>query len=279
MDDARAPLVVLDLSWIRAMKNGAELPGGFEYTIPEQLLYEAATTSDALKTVEKVWTILRSNRERIFIAKHWNHVADMESSPRQLVSRADLVYRPLRALISAGAPFDRERWCQELSKPLASSQMYERSKSHFESWRRDFAAALEESARAKGAGTFAQTPEADMGAAIRQSNAALSFLCHHYPKYDIPEWRNALDQFPDQHAIGRMARLQLWYTLRRTRLSAPDRIGNDWEDLHYAFLASYADQFWTRDKDLRDAVSLLFESTLVDYGTRDDDAGLNPRTG
>ena len=84
-------------------------------------------------------------------------------------------------------------------------------------------------------------------------------------RFEGPDWRDALSKFPDVHAIGRWVRIVIWYAMRR--LIKPSESShsfeNNWDDAHYAFLASYTKRIATRDKGLIRLVGDLYEGVEI----------------
>jgi hypothetical protein len=92
---------------------------------------------------------------------------------------------------------------------------------------------------------------------IRRPGIHRMLVARNNPRYASPDWQRTLACFPDKAAMGRWARIILWYAVQhaagRTR-----GFENNYEDSHYLFTASYTRHLVTEDVALQRAVAALF---------------------
>jgi hypothetical protein len=257
------PTVVLDWGWIRALSR-PKLPTGYSYLVPEVALFEPATSSRPAAFMEKMRAFSVETCRNLYIAQHWNHLADFETGPGILVDRHSIAHARVSDLIAQrGSPRRGEWACRTAGNPDAITD-YTSRKASFDQIREEFATRALQTAQHSGFDPRAVSWD-DIYASIRTPEAPLPLLIHEMPKYDTPSWREALGVFPDRHVVGRYARLLLWYICKALKIRSTKRLKNDWEDFHYALLASFADQFWTRDSELARTVREVFPRTHVVY--------------
>jgi hypothetical protein len=101
-----------------------------------------------------------------------------------------------------------------------------------------------------------------IGAAADFAPTMMHLLDHpdQLPRYNSEAWHGALSEFPDRRAVGRWSRLMLWYVMCR---AAGENSRNNWEDAHYAFIASYTGHVATEDAGLREAVEACFPNVRL----------------
>jgi len=238
--------------------NEPHLPNRFWYLLPEHVLYEAATALDPEKMARKLHRILYTNRARIALGRHWNHIAEFEFEPGTCVERSDLIYRWVPR---NEASWDDSQWRSLCTSPAATREFDARKKA-FDERRDEFATLIRSAAQERYSARLEDTDWSVLQEFVCAPASVMPMLTHFASEYDCREWHDALSVFPDQHAVGRFWRILLWFFLRSTKLGQR-RLRNDWEDGSYAFLASYADEFWTLDNDLADVSRLLFPSVEV----------------
>jgi len=99
---------------------------------------------------------------------------------------------------------------------------------------------------------------------IRSPDLVTHLAAMSSPGRDTEAWRNALAVFPDIHAAGKFIRLLLWSALRRVVKPKANLI-NDWDDIHYVFLASYSGHIATADRGVMEMAQAIFPDVSVDY--------------
>jgi hypothetical protein len=181
------------------------------------------------------------------------------------VALDDLVVSRVDDLDEQGILFDREYWRRVSADSSEALAHDSKPKEAYDNFRREFGQIFRHNAAERQRESGAPLDWDAVQDAVLAPNAIWTFVQRQFPAYDTPEWREVLCVFPDRHAIGRFVRLSLWQLLRAGRLSAETKLRNDWEDIQYAFMASYSSQFWTRDRDLAKAVEQLFPSVRVCY--------------
>ena len=84
-------------------------------------------------------------------------------------------------------------------------------------------------------------------------------------RFDGPRWRAVLSVFPDRLAAGRWARIIIWYALMRSLnpTGHEHEFENNWDDAHYAFLASYTHRIATHDNGMKRLIAAVFPSVTV----------------
>lgn len=75
------------------------------------------------------------------------------------------------------------------------------------------------------------------------------------PRYLSQDWQRALADRPNDFALGRLARLFIWYCY----VGAANHDGrNSMEDMQYVFLASYTNSLVTEDNGMKEAAKILW---------------------
>ena len=80
--------------------------------------------------------------------------------------------------------------------------------------------------------------------------------------YSDWRWRRHLECFPDRLLIGKRARLDLYYAIRRS-LGDSKKFENNWDDMHYAITASYTGHLATHDAGLVRAAEIIAPNLRV----------------
>jgi hypothetical protein len=256
------PIVVVNWSFLRAM-NCAHLPDKFSYVIPEACLVEAATSDDnrRVRLSVKLLRILKANWRRVFLASHVQHLIRAEPQPGTTVDRHAIARMPF---------FNDEQEANSITEDQLAANLHnvaelERpnlaAKKEFEDLRERFAEVSHQHAARFGGMSANVLPAIEE--TVRQPVMAVQLANRFEPKYEAPEWKQALSEFPDRHAVGRWCRIALWYFLRKAQGLGTKKLRNDFEDAQYVFTASYADELWTRDGAMKRTVEVLFPHTKV----------------
>lgn len=258
------PIVALDWGWVRGLNDSdLILPNAFVYLIPEIVFWEAADASttpgrDPLGLVRRLHRFISANATRVFIGRQPVDLARLEqeqSMPLEDNFVATQFPMPMRTMAGLTEAAFAERM-QELRS--TGSESAQRDKEWFERFRGWFG----ERARARLPEIARQLSgdEARCLEAVRTPCFAAEFAKNAAREYCPADPDCALSCFPDRFAIGRWSRLVLYFAVLDFR-GINHR--NDYEDCHYAFLASYAGRLAATDRGLLRAVEAVFPGVKV----------------
>lgn len=271
------PMRVVDWNELRAMGPGVSLPADALTVIPEALFAEVATSSsiEPHKAARKLASILKAGdaAERVCIGRYWGELSRAEATPSTVLETRHCVNEELtrdfrKFIVALDTDALAERILQ-IGRGIGNED-HERRRCEFvrrcDSWT---AWVLE---KHPGWLTAMGNDVEEQLAWIQQPNAVVDLVAQDSPHFDTSKWRKSLGQFPDRLAAGRWARLFIWYSLARSisisrgasSLKAEHEFGNNWDDAHYAFLASYTRRLVTLDKGLKLAVKAVFPYVKVD---------------
>lgn len=254
--DMPRPWIVVDLNLIRARKA---LPTTGTIVIPDVLATEAATSENpdvALRVLEE--ELRKIGHRRILVARHWSELARAETPSRRAapgevihpeISRtlSKLLSRPER-LLELNA-----HTSEAIAEYRVRQQEFVSHSQNFTRWMQsDHQPALREmQSDAKNCLDF-----------IRRPGIHRMFLARNNSRYASPDWRRALTVFPDTSAIGRWARIILWYAALHAAGKTYKFI-NNYDDAHYLFTASYVRRLATSDVRLVEAAKALFPQISI----------------
>ena len=83
-----------------------------------------------------------------------------------------------------------------------------------------------------------------------------------FPIWWRREWRQYVNDDPHHFAIIRWARFLAWYFVKRAE-GQTQKFANNFDDVHYGFLASYTGHLGTHDRGLEEAARAIFPSIRV----------------
>jgi hypothetical protein len=277
MQISHKTLVVLDLCILRARPE--DFVGPDEgLVIPDALIVEVMTGNrvDAEPAALGRW--LKRFADRVYIGSYWWDLIKAEPScnklarPEEAINGAYTV--EFRKWITAEEP---TAW-PEMFKAMRQSEFI---KTHgytigrarfmelvglFENWvsdsRPDWIATAVKGTK-KDWATFVR--QEDIAADVARVWMQLMDGMDAMARYNSEPWKRALIGFPDRFAIGRWSRLLLWYMMAWVRKQRRD-FENNWDDMHYAFVASYTGHLATRDRGMREAVTALFPNCRIRGG-------------
>ncbi len=256
------PVVVIDWGWLRALPSKDEyLSNVCRYMIPDVLLRELLNASDEEKRTGlllKLRRVMQRNPKRILLGRYWQEVSSRERNPTGNSTLADVVSENLMPWFRSlpGRPISA--WLGALHEPADGHALYEEHRQQFSATRRQFATWAPDQ---RGWEQLVQLPEARL-AWLRNPARAVELVVRGNPRMQSDEWRKALSVFPDRLAAGRWGRLVNWACLEQAIAPEAD-YANDWDDISYAFLASYAGQIVTLDRRLRDMCNAVFPHVAV----------------
>lgn len=260
-------LVVVDWGAIRALPKSAEIPGDNGVLLADTIVCEIAGSNTPESNALKFRDVLAAtDASRLLVGHYWDHLSRQEHSP-DVVLEPDAIVNPqltsqLRESLSDG----KANWSERIVGLDDSDEMtaYERHRNEFvakcEAWTRWIRERQPDELN-RMAGYMAAQHEW-----IRIPTQVTELVVQGNPeKFDKPEWREALSVFPDRLAAGRWARIIVWYALMRSLNPEGNEhaFENNWDDAHYAFLASYAGNLVTADRGLKQLVEAVFPSVCV----------------
>jgi len=225
--------------------------------MPDRVLLEVLGTKKPTDFLRKLDGILthQASHGRVLVGRYWNDITDDELTPshvrggsgpaihvalseevRRQQARGEDVFLPPEKWPQPSELDDRKEQFLDLMRQYAGWMETERPDSLRE-------------LRNGGVEHRAQL--------IQESGDAMAKLAPVASRrYRRPAWQRVLREFPDRCAAGRWLRLIVWYAMQHA--SAPDtgdkRLGNDYDDAHYAFLSLYTKHIWTPDPGMAQAV-------------------------
>jgi len=255
------PLIVVDLSTLISWPTGF-VPTNFDIVVPQVILDEVAG-HETNRSENKFFNTLFAHPKTFWFATDMLDLVQRERSPSKTLppwAFIDILQTiHLRQLIANKPTALLERYKQSRSeKSLTDS--YKANKRNLQEFQSTFIPA-------PGPQPEWLRPLCDkfdheeMIAFLRDPTALLKCFGN-FPKYAHPEWQKVLTTFPDQKAIGRWYRIELWYCMMNMTGRTKD-MANRWEDAQYAFAASYVGRIATKDDQLKQLVSHIFPDVEV----------------
>lgn len=258
---APATPVVVDLNVFIGQTN---FPADVDIIFPDCLASEIAGSRRRDTLIDKFSLLLAERADRVWIGSYWGEVAVLECAPRRALPAGGYIDHTLTMLLRerSRASYDWPAF-YKLVEESTEHREYEVNRRVFIDSAERFALPLEVERpdwwRAM-AGVGAHHPE--LVAYIQEPATILPFLRMFEDKYSSEPWVRALAKFPDEKAVGRWARIVAYTHLRRT-CGRPKKFENNWDDAHYAFLASYAGRLATRDNPLIAMVQTIFPHVVI----------------
>jgi hypothetical protein len=254
------PVVVADWSWLRA-RNCNQLSNRVAWMVPEVVFREVTSSDDPERDLRKLRRIIIENHERLLLGRYWSEISLREDSTEVRSRTEHLVHPEMTLVLRALASQSESEWLEGLDERLRHGRDldYEARRQILLLTSEQFAAWIHE--REPDWERSLSTPERRRDW-IRQPDHPVEWVARETPRMNTDEWKTALCQFPDQLAAGRWARSLIWTCLRRS-IGWTRRLENDWDDAHYAFLASYTGQFATKDRGLAEMVQAVFPSVEI----------------
>lgn len=263
--------VTIDLSWFRSRPTGNEhFPNRFCYVIPDAMSGEIAGLDGSNKAglVHKFARMLMLNADRTYLVLHSGEILRHELEKQRLTSLDELVnWESTNSFRDGTAVSAQEtvRRCTQNPEGLAPEldtkrHEFRKLMESLTTDRKSRETVMTEARRIKGDG------DAE-GEVVKDPEAGATWMKAH-PGYGNPEWQTRLCSFPDTWAAGRWSRLMhymgIQHLLGRTR-----DFENNYDDLEYAFFASYFGRLVTHDARLKRMTQLCFPSVLVAADLRD----------
>lgn len=258
--------VVADLNIFRSMQNGAaDIPGNYGIILLDILFNEIIGTDKPAAIAMKLRKILENtSSSRLFIGKIWEAIA-IDEEPGIESTINDVIHWNMTKRLRDDLLVDNDEW-PSLAQQLQAApeyQEYIRRKSEFIEWRSLLAS---ESIKKFGSSQLNEWNSDSRGLVemTREPSLILGYAPKSDPRFNSSEWQNALNVFPDRHAVGRWWRLIVWYGIQHAMSQRKRETNiNDWEDAQYALLGTYAGIVVTRDKKLSEAISVVSPNTIV----------------
>ena len=261
-------LVVYDWGFFRGIPASGQIDSDHDIVLADTIFQEIANSDNPPTFARKLFHLLRSrgNADRVFIGQYWDHLSRLETEPFLQVDLCDIINHELTEEFR-GVLQDRSF---DVSKRILDV-VGEPEIAEYETRRADFLHLCEEwthwvtETQADHLLQFRSNAYSQRQWIRRPDQITEFVISRNQGRFDGPDWREALSQFPDVHAIGRWARILLWYVLRRSiKPNEPAHsFENNWDDAHYAFLTSYTKRIATRDRELRRLVTDLFEEVEI----------------
>lgn len=265
--DIQQPLVVYDWGAIRGLARGDSLPTNVSPLLADTVFNEIANSKDPGGFAFKLSSVLSTPQvaARVCVGRYWGELSQMQTTPSTVLRAEDVVHAEMTAGLRQLLAQDSSDWPERIAYAADGTENQEHQE-----LRRQFVSLCESwTAYISGKqGVELSRIRGDVRAQhewVRQPELVTEFVVSRNPRYDRDDWRTILTQFPDELAIGRWARVIVWYALMRSLNPQGDQhaFENDWDDAHYAFLASYAERIVTNDKGLRRAIWAVFPSVEV----------------
>lgn len=239
------------------------LPKEWAFIFPEIALWEIADAtlkdgSDPSKVQARLHSLYSSHSSQLFLGEYPKTLVRREKGggPRARTPVLQIVHREQSHRFREMRDWSQADFLRGINRIRGQETSIHRDKKRFDQFRLAFSASAREN--------FAEVVKRSSGNEeellnfIRMPDAIIR-----YAKFRLPGvWRKScwpgLARFPDQLAMGRWMRLELWYLLKVLRGAASDAWRNDFEDIHYAFLASYCGNLVTSDSGLRKACNHVY---------------------
>ena len=262
------PAVVVDWGVIRALPKNAALPGDASIILADTIICEIAGSDSPVNYARKFWDVLvATDASRLHVGHYWDHVSRQETVSDITLDLTAIINWELTTALREALALPAPDWVDRITSLSGSGEMVA-----YETRRRQFVAKCEAwTSWIRERNTRALNQMAgnvpDQHEWIRTPSQVTAFLVQDNPgRFDTPEWQAALSVFPDRLAAGRWGRILIWYAL--TRSLSPERdehaFENDWDDAHYAFLASYTGRIIVNDKELKKLVVAVFPAVTME---------------
>lgn len=258
------PIVVVDWGVLRQLPNNAVLRDDTSILIADTVFREIASSDNPQAFAVKLKTLLEpeSIRARVCLGQYWDSLSRRESEPQKLVAPDEIIHGTMTEQLRELLTTSTGDWSERISAAAGAPEVREdeRRRTAFvetcQAWTRWIRERQADELTRIGGDVPAQHNW------IRIPHQVTEWIIQNNPcgKFDSPEWRAALSVFPDRHAVGRWARIIVWYCLMRSLHPTGDDhdFENNWDDAHYGFLASYTGRIATHDKGLKRLVAAVF---------------------
>lgn len=252
------PLVVLDWGWIRSRESGGEyLSSRANYLIADTVFSEmfGAVDTGGAGFMLKLKRLLIRNDRRVFGGRYWADISAEEEPPQRLASWSSVVCPEMTKELRRVAHSPESVW-------KAGASFVRDVREEHEGKRREFVALCSQwtewvTENSPESVRTAKTDPAVLVDWICQPSQIAGFMQAFNPRMKGDCWNSALSVFPDRLAAGRWARIVGWYAMQHS-VGKTSGFANNWEDSHYAFLASYTGFLATNDSGLKEAVRVVY---------------------
>lgn len=261
---SQRPWVVVDWNVIRSLPAGVGIPGTFSIAMTDAMMSELTESNSPQAFIQKLANVLRLSRgeRRILVGKHWADISRNERHGRTAAPgesiHGNVTLQLRRAIAARDTPvFDLDHIPQsqaiDLPTYLGLRREFVETGESFTKWLTVERPDVLERAR---------HDEMTLVAVIRHASIHVPFIVENNRRFGTSDWRRTLSVFPDRAAIGRWTRLVMWYALQHA-IGRTKRFENNFDDAHYAFMASYCLYLVTADLGLTRAVQALFPKVRV----------------
>lgn len=267
-------LAVIDLSSVEAWPSGSAIPAELSLLIPDAMLKELAGRHQSTRSRDrqgspdglavKIGSFFEANSHRLWLGHFWEDLSRGEFDPL-VNTRIEHVINKQVSPAAQGPTFPATEWPR-----ITREMVQERWGDTYENGRREFLELCGDFAQnvLRSARPVVNAMKNDLAVQhewIRRPEQMRWALAIKPDKYATPSWNCALLRFPDRLAHGRWLRLIMWYALQRAL--APEQLErtfeNNYDDAHYAFLASYSKLLVTGDSGLERAVRAVSPAVRV----------------
>lgn len=260
--EVNCSLAVVDCNFIQKCGGeGDDVPPHLDCLIITPVFAELAGKGDHERAFLGARFVrwLRRNVDRVWMGREWLDLYDLQSDLNHMryIHMRDMVDSKNTRLLRKAVQNSAEDW---LAAPLApaigqwltSSESKRSSFVNLTDQMRSYITSQEGALREK----IPQTPDA-IKEYIQRENMA-DYVISRSGKGPIHDWRwrRHLEGFPDRLIVAKLARLELYYGIRRT-LGDTRKFENNYEDMHYAIAASYTGHIATSDERLIRVCELL----------------------
>lgn len=253
----------IDLSWLRAQKPRT-LSNRSIYLVPDGLVAEAIGSDEPAARLRHIWRWVCLNTKNLWISHPWDYVATLElerGSPiefDQLINRK--VTEQLRHVVL------KESW-DDWEGPVAAGRMsdkfqnYERKRNFFVEVGKFLASTGPGHADIKRDDSTGSDGVSDaLRMHVQSPELPWLFATAMLRDYVSQEWESRIAAFPDRYAVGRIARI-ICCRFYMASVGLTKDLHNSWDDLQYAFLATYTQHFYCKDQRLNQIVEIVSPET------------------
>lgn len=262
---APRPWLVVDLCALEGLPRSETLPTTFSVVLPHRLFFEAATSSRPRKLLHKAEQFLtqHSMLGRVLIGRDPLDVASREICPQDVRTEIDHVIDietsdEVREAQVRGEVLDLSKMDEIVRSDEAvdeAKRFFNQTSVNYAKWARN---ERPEMLSVVSREFQSNAPRWEHVARVAETAVAL------HPRYQSADWQSELSSFPTRSAVARYLQIYAWYmSLRAARADTADaHFGNNFDDLHYVFLASYTNHLRTDDKGMASACISLFGEHL-----------------
>lgn len=215
--------------------------------------------------IQRFWIWAERHRKRLWVGRYWDDISSKECPESRLCCWQDVMNTTLTDELrwAAGRSVRRNAIWQELPslKQDVVTDGYERDRQSFIETCEQFACWMHQNHPTWFRHLGSEKQQIDF---IRAPEIVFDYARGRNERvYSEPDrWRPALLRFPDTLALGRWVRIILWYMVQRS-IGMSKSFENNWDDAHFAHLASYTGAILTKDRQLKRLLAVVFPHVVV----------------